>query len=414
MRIIHVIDDLNETAGGPAQACIEMAASVARKGHQVAIYALGGRRPAWFPQSGPLPQTVRHEGVDVHLFPGRTDACFGVSPSLYAALARAIPGVDVVHAHVLYSFHLWAAWRVCRQHRVPLIVRPCGILNPYASSFRHAGMRLAEWAFQNRLLRQASLMHYTTEQEAADAGAYVANPRRAIISLGINPAMYEALPSRAEFDRHYPEAKGRKVVLYFGRLHRKKRLDLVIAAFAAMVREGCELHLLIAGPDDGMGGQCRMLVEAHGISGRTTFAGLLVQEAKRIAFGGAELFMLPSMTENFGIAVAEAAASFIPLLISERINIAPVFKQADAAVVVPPEFGAVTQGLRTLIRDPGGAQAMAVRAHRIVEQRFTWDTVANDLLSMYRTTGEPKPATLRSATHSSAAAQGADAGALAR
>ena len=413
MRVIHVIDDLNEEAGGPAQACIEMAAAVAGKGHHVSIYALGGRRPAWFPASGRLPMTIRHEGVEVHLFPGGATACFGMS-GLYAALARAIPGADVVHAHVLYGFHLWAAWRVCRRHAIPLIVRPCGILNAYVCSARQVRARVIELAFQSRLLQQATLIHYTTEQEAADAGGYVGNPRCAVVPLGINPQAYDDLPPRAEFDRHYPEAKGRKVVLYFGRLHRKKRLDLVIAAFAAMVREGCELHLLIAGPDDGMGGQCRMLVGAHGISGRTTFAGLLVQEAKRIAFGGADVFVLPSMTENFGIAVAEAAASFIPLLISEHINIAPVFGQAEAAIVVSPELGAVTHGLRTLIRDPAGAQAMAVRAHHIVEQRFTWDAVANDLLSMYRRAGEPKPATLRAAAHSPADAQTADADALAR
>ena len=413
MRVIHVINDLNEEAGGPAQACIEMAAAVAGKGHHVSIYALGGRRPAWFPASGRLPMTIRHEGVEVHLYPGGANACFGMS-GLYAALARDIPGADVVHAHVLYGFHLWAAWRVCRRHSIPLIVRPCGILNAYVCSARRMRARLIELAYQSRLLRQAALVHYTTEQEAADAGSYVGNPRWAVVPLGINPPAYDDLPPRAEFDRHYPEARGRKVVLYFGRLHRKKRLDLVIAAFAAVVSEGCELHLLIAGPDDGMGGQCRMQVEAHGISGRTTFAGLLVQEAKRIAFGGADVFVLPSMTENFGIAVAEAAASYIPLLISERINIAPVFGQADAAVIVPPELDAVTQGLRRLIRDPAGAQAMAVRAHRIVEQRFTWDAVANDLLSMYRGTGKSKSVTLRSATHSSTAAQGVDAGALAR
>lgn len=96
------------------------------------------------------------------------------------------------------------------------------------------------------------------------------------------------------------------------------------------------------------------------------------------------VFGLPSMTENFGIAVAEAAASGVALLISERVNIAPAFKRDDAAVVVAPELGPATQGLRLLLAHPDRARAMALRAERVVRQRFTWNAVADGLLSMYR------------------------------
>lgn len=384
MRIIHVIDDLNEQAGGPAQACIEMASSVAAKGHCVSIYAFGDRRPAWFPQSGSLPMTIRHLGVDVHLFPGTSRSLAGLAGGLHRALARAIPEADVVHAHVLYGSHLWSAWRLCRRHRVPLIVRPCGILNAYTSSLRHVRERLIEMLFQRRLLRQATLIHYTTQQEAADAGPYVRNPSCAVIPLGVTLASYQSLPSRSEFDGHYPAARGRKVVLYFGRLHRKKRLDLVIGAVASAVREGHDLHLLIAGSDDGMEAHCRTMVKQEGLADRTTFAGLLVKDAKRIVFGGADMFILPSMTENFGIAVAEAAASGVPLLISDQVNIAPVFGRENAALIVPPQLAKVTDGLQQLIGYPVQAKAMATRARGVVERHFSWNSVADDLASMYR------------------------------
>lgn len=383
MRIIHVIDDLNEQSGGPAQACIEMAASVAAKGHHVSIYAFGGRRPAWFPAFGPLPLTVCHLGVEVHLFPGRSCSLTGLTGGLHGALARAIPDADVVHSHVLYGAHLWSAWRLCQRHRIPLIVRPCGILNAYTSSLRQVRERLIETLFQRRLLRQATLMHYTTEQEAADAGPYVRNSSSVVIPLGVTLASYQSLPSRSEFDSHYPQARGRKVVLYFGRLHRKKRLDLVIGAVASAVREGHDLHLLIAGSDDGMEAACRTMVKQVGLVDRTTFTGLLVKDAKRVAFGGADVFILPSMTENFGIAVVEAAASGIPLLISDQVNIASVFGREDAAIIVAPQLATVTEGLRQLISHPELAKAMATRARRIVERQFSWDSIGDDLASTY-------------------------------
>jgi glycosyltransferase involved in cell wall biosynthesis len=383
MRIIHVIDDLNEQAGGPAQACIEMAAAVAALGHHVSIYAFGGRRPAWFPPTGSLPMTLRHLGVDVHLFPGRSGSIVGPAAGLHDALARAIPDADVVHAHVLYGSHLWAASRLCRRHRVPLVVRPCGILNAYVSSLRRVRERLVEVVFQNRLLRQATMMHYTTEQEAIDSAPFARNPCNTVIPLGVSPEAYRDLPSRSEFDRRYPEASGRKVVLYFGRLHRKKRLDLVVQAASAAWRGGHDVHLLIVGSDDGMGAECRRLVQQAGLCDRTTFTGLLVGEAKRLVFAGADVFILPSMTENFGIAVAEAAAARIPLLISDRVNIAPVFASDDAAVVVPTEAEAVSEGLQSILNCPERARSMARRAQDIVERQFSWAAVATKLVGMY-------------------------------
>ena len=386
MRIIHVIDDLSEQAGGPAQACIEMARSVAARGHHVAIYTFGDRRPAWLTQSASLPFSCRHQGVDVHLSPGRSTSWTSISPRFYAALLRAIPTADLVHVHVLYGFHLWAAWRICRQHGIPLVVRPCGILNAYTSSVQAFGARLYEMAFQRRLLRQATLMHYTTDQEADDASTYVQNPSRAVVPLGVNVAAYERLPPRATFDSVYPEAAGRKIVLYFGRLHRKKRLDLVIGATAAARNNGHDVHLIIAGSDDGVEAECRALVGELGLGERVTFTGLLVNHAKRLVFGGADVFVLPSMTENFGIAVAEAAASGIPLLISEHVNIAPSFAERDAAIIVQTHLGSVVEGLERLLQDQVAATAMARRAKQVVEDKFTWDRIATDLVAMYQST----------------------------
>ena len=166
----------------------------------------------------------------------------------------------------------------------PLILRPCGILNAYASSSRQVRERLIERLFQRRLLHQAALMHYTTEQEAADAGPYVGSSGHVVIPLGVTLTSCRALPSRAEFDEQYPKARARKVVLYFGRLHRKKRIDLVIRAVGDVVREGHDLHLIIAGPDGGVEAQCRRMVQDERLENRTTFTGLLVGHAKRLVF----------------------------------------------------------------------------------------------------------------------------------
>src|ERR1019366_5643046 len=127
---------------------------------------------------------------------------------------------------------------------------------------------------------------------------------------------------REQFARDWPETSGKKVILFLVRLNFKKGLDLLSKAFGAVDRTRSDVHLFLAGPDnEGYGKKGRQWLEDVRVLGRGTFAGMLEGERKDAAFAAADIFVLPSYTENFGIAIAEAAAAGLPVIVSNKVNI---------------------------------------------------------------------------------------------
>ncbi len=181
----------------------------------------------------------------------------------------------------------------------------------------------------------------------------------------------------------HPEIGGRRIVLFLSRLNFKKGLDLLVPAFAEASRSVNDLHLVIAGPDDGMRQQTeRMIAEAR-IGGRVTLLGMLDHAQKLAVFRDAAMFVLPSYSENFGIAVVEAMACGLPVAISDKVNIWREVQEAGAGLVAPTTVTEVTQQIVQLARTNDTA-AMGARGRTLVAQRFAWDKIAQDLESVYR------------------------------
>ncbi len=174
-------------------------------------------------------------------------------------------------------------------------------------------------------------------------------------------------PQREAFLRSFPELRNKRLLLFLGRLHEKKGCDLLIDAFAAVSRENPALHLVLAGPDaGGMQAALSRRAAALGLSA-ITWTGMLRGDAKWGAFRAAEAFVLPSHQENFGIAVTEALACGVPVLISKRVNIWREIEQ-DNAGLVDDDTAAGTQRLlrRWLALAPAERSAMATRAEKFI------------------------------------------------
>jgi glycosyltransferase involved in cell wall biosynthesis len=154
-------------------------------------------------------------------------------------------------------------------------------------------------------------------------------------------------------------------------------------AFAEACRTVNDLHLVIAGPDDGMRQQTERLIAEAQIGGRVTFLGMLDHARKLAAFRDAVMFALPSYSENFGIAVVEAMACGVPVAISDKVNIWREVQEAGAGLVAPTTVSAVADQIVRLAREPD-LVAMGARGRQLVEQRFAWDKIAQDLESVYR------------------------------
>ena len=389
IRILHVIASLAERTGGPAKAAREMARAVARRGHAVSIYTTD--RDAE-PREGLIAGLAFDDGgVSIRVFAQGAPRAFATSWPLAAALDAAIADADVVHIHSLYLFHVWAAARACRRHRKPYLLRPHGTLDPFIRRRRRLAKRVLGALFQDRVIRDAAALHWTAAEEAELAAPATFGAPGVVIPNGLDLSAYATLPPEGGLRRRLPETAGRRIVLFLSRLNFKKGLDLLIPAFARVAARRGDLHLVIAGPDDGMEQAARGWAAAQGVADRVSFPGLLSGTAKLEAFRDASCFVLPSYSENFGIAVAEAMACGLPVLISDKVNIWREIAAAEAGLVVAPDIAAVAAGLETLLGDPAAAAAMGTRARSFVARHYDWTEIAVRLEAVYRALAERRP-----------------------
>ena len=358
-----------------------MARAVARRGHEVAIYTTDR---ALAPGEGErLQKTAARDRVELRIFPQQAPRLLATSWPLARALDAAVPQSDVVHLHSLYLFHVWATARACRRHGVPYLLRPHGTLDPFLWKRHRLRKSVMEWAFQDRVIREAAALHYTAAEEMKLAEPYVHGAPGVVIPNGLDLSEYAELPPAGRVRTEHPEIGNRRIVLFLSRLNFKKGLDLLVPAFAEACRGVNDLHLVIAGPDDGMRHQTERLIAEARIGGRVTFLGMLDHAQKLAVFRDAAMFALPSYSENFGIAVVEAMACRVPVAISDKVNIWREVQEAGAGLVAPTTVSAVAEQIVRLAREPDLA-AMGARGRQLVEQRFTWDKIAQDLESVYR------------------------------
>jgi glycosyltransferase involved in cell wall biosynthesis len=176
--------------------------------------------------------------------------------------------------------------------------------------------------------------------------------------------------------------RNKRVLLFLGRLHPKKGCDILIDAFAQVADDS--VALVVAGPDQvGWQTELHQRAEKLKITSRVVFPGMLQGQLKRAAFAVADAFVLPSHQENFGIAVVEALAVGLPVLISNRINIWREIDQDRAGYVEPDDFSGATRLLQRWIAAPASVRdGMRANARRCFEQRFEINKAVDSLLQV--------------------------------
>ena len=350
---------------------------MARRGHQVRIVTT---------DRGYVPVDLGGlSTLEIDVLPRNWPRFFGTSWAMARRLEGVVPDSDVVHLHSLYLFHDWAAAHYCWRYGKPYIVRPHGTLDPFIYQRHRWRKAVAEGLFQARVLRRAAGLHYTAAEEWLLARPHARNPRGCIIPIGVDLSSLDNLPPRAALRARYPAIGDRKVVLFLGRLSFKKGVDILVSAFAEVARHRRDIFLIVAGPDEGIRAQAERQIAELGLGPLTLFPGMVTGAEKRLILGGSDLFVLPSQSENFGIAVVEAAACGIPVVISDRVNLWREFQQADAALVAPPDATAFAAHMGSLLANPDRARDIGRNGAALVRSGFHWEALADRYEAMYET-----------------------------
>ena len=204
-----------------------------------------------------------------------------------------------------------------------------------------------------------------------------------MVPNGLDTEEFADLPAKGTFRAQHPEIGDRPIILFLGRLNFKKGLDLLAPAFGQVLAAGHDAHLVIAGPDDDMADKTRGWLSAAGALERTTFTGTITGDEKLSALADAAMFVLPSYSENFGIAVAEAMACGLPVVISDAVNIWPEVKSAGAGLVGPCDPAATARNMIEILENPERAAEMAAHGVQLVRERYSWDGIAPLLEKAY-------------------------------
>jgi glycosyltransferase involved in cell wall biosynthesis len=384
MRIVHVTPYFAPAFvyGGPPRSVLGLSRALQRAGADVRVVTTSADG------AGDLPVDVTRsgtfEGVPVTYLPRSFPKRNFRSAALGGALDAVARGCDVVHVHGCWNFFGWDAARWCRRAGIPYVLSPRGMLYPW--SFQQ-GRRIHKWmsyhAFERPTLRGARFIHATTAQEAAVVATLELGNEIVVVPNGLDDLDREPSPRSEEFRARFGVQPDDFLTLFLGRVHPKKGLDTLIAAFRQTVTAPRRGVLVIAGGGDSeyvgrLQTDARDLVDA----GRLVFAGHLTGDDRRLAFASADAFALTSHSENFGLAVAEAMAAGLPVVVSRDCPW-PEIETWRAGRWVDNTPVAVGDALRMLMADPAAARAMGENGQREVRVHFGWPHLATEMLLVY-------------------------------
>jgi glycosyltransferase involved in cell wall biosynthesis len=295
--------------------------------------------------------------------------------------------IQVVHCHEVRTVENLRVAPVANRLGVPLVVSPHGTL-PYDTG-RQSVKRLWDRLFGRRLLPRFDQVIALTANEAEDAravwsacGVPLPDEKISIVPNGVQLKDFANLPP-AEPSRTRWKLGSGPVVLFLGRLHERKGLQLLIPAFAGAVQTAPDARLLIVGPDEGMLSTLGAQVEHFSLGGRVIFTGMLTGDDKLAALAASDLFALPAVGEGFSMAVLEAMACGLPVLLTPGCNF-PEVVDAGAGLVVEREVTALRDALDRLLTGGERRASMGRSARALVHARYTWPQVVTQLEDVYR------------------------------
>jgi len=385
MRLLQLLPSLDPQQGGTAESVRQMSRQLMALGHRVEIATLDAPDAPW----------LRDTGLILHAL-GPARGGYGFTPRLLPFLRAHAERFDAVIVNGLWQYHGLAAWRALRESRVPYYVFPHGMLDPW---FRrhHPLKHLKKWLYwpwaEYRVLRDAHAVLFTAEEERLRAreSFWLYRVRESVVNFGTATPPQDDGSLRAAFLAAHPALRGRRLLLFLGRIHPKKGCDLLVEAFARVARTAPDLHLVMAGPDGAgwvPGLQAR--AEALGVGDRISWPGMLRDGMKWGAFHASEAFVLPSHQENFGIAVAEALGCGVPALVSTQVNIwRELVRNGAGLSALDTVDGTESMLRRWLAMTPAERERMRARAHAAFARHFTVEAMATDLLRVLQ--GGPVP-----------------------
>jgi glycosyltransferase involved in cell wall biosynthesis len=383
MKGLIVIPALGPVYGGTSKIAIELAKALGQANMAIDIVTTNANGSE--AMDVPLGTWIKYPYYKIRYFPYWQLQDYKPSFSITFWLFQNVQNYDVVHTIAVFSFVVLAAHLACRFHKVPYVMNPQGMLEPWALSYKAGKKKLYYQFLEKPSLNQASAIQTLSSAEAEGIKPLNLNTPLVIIPNGLHREEFESLPNPKIFYEKFPHTQNKTLIVFLARIDPKKGLDLLASAFGNLYPRFPNTHLIIVGPDNiGFLPTAKDYFVQNNCLEAVTFTGILTGEMKTAALSAASLYVAPSYSEGFSMSVLEGMASGLPCVITTGCNF-PEAEKAQVAKVVSINSEAITKGMYWCLSHPQEAKAMGDRARQFIFDYYTWDRIATKLLNVYRT-----------------------------
>jgi glycosyltransferase involved in cell wall biosynthesis len=385
MKILQVISYFYPAwaYGGPPRNVYGLCKELVKRGHEVTVFTTD----AFDAHNRTKEKAEIADGIKIRRFRNLSNYVafhhrIFLSAGMPGAMIKEIKDYDVIHLNDFRTLQNLAAYNNARKYNVPYVLQARGSLVNIVTKQRLKNIFDA-WCGR-RILRDATRLIAVAPLEVEQYQSYGVDAKKIdIIPNGIDLKEYEKLPPRGSFRKKFGLGTKQKVILFLGRIHKTKGIDLLINAFAGLTKDFDEARLVVAGPDDGCLSELKNLVTELGLKEKVIFPGALFGEAKLAAYVDADVYALTSSYEIFGITILEALACGTPVIITDRCGIANIIKD-KAGMVVPYAVKPLQDALRKMLQDKQKRLQYARDGKALVWKNYGWGAIAEQMEKLYQ------------------------------
>lgn len=362
MFILHTISSIDLSAGGPSKSVSDLSCHLAQRGLEINIIANESPNP--YLKISPI-ENLNLNFVNNHSFKQALKNIFSKKK------------IDLLHGHGLWQMPIHQMALLARRNNIPYIISPRGMLEPWALNAKKWKKKLALWLYQKKDLAQAACIHATGQMEADQILRLGFKNHIAIIPNGINLSEFPLWEQKQE--------NSKRTILFLSRIHPKKGIELLIEAWQQIdinLRQNWQIEIAGNGAKSYIA-SLQKLIDTKGLANEISIIGPQFGEAKLAAYNRANIFVLPTHSENFGIVVAEALACGVPVITTkgtpwEELNTCNAGWWID--IGVDPLVNALKQAIQLSDTE---RQLMGQNGRKLVEENYSIESVAQKMSQLY-------------------------------
>ena len=389
LNVLQIVPSISLVYGGPSQMVRGLSRALARQNTRVTILTTDsngdeGQAPLEVPLNQPVPMDGYHT-VYFRCSPFRR---YKFSMQLLGWLNRHGSEYDIAHIHALFSPVSSTAATVARWQSLPYILRPLGTLDPADLTKKKQFKQIYAALLERPNLQGAAALHFTSDQEAKVSERFGVTTHDMVIPLGVMLPEFSCSDAEAQrvIRQRYTIPQDVPIVLFMSRIDPKKGLDLLLPALNKLREADQSFHFILSGgnpQDQGYVDTVNDQIKTSALRDCTTITGFVSGDLKTQILQAADIFVLPSYYENFGIAVAEAMMAGKPVVISDQVHIWQDIKTSNSGWVTTCNQSDLVQNLTEALADATNRRQRGENGRVFAQENYGWDAIASRMLDQY-------------------------------